>query len=384
METPLPRTSSVLTVLSPASDSASDNKDDNSQATLIADEPSVIRHEVVVSNVKAKNNVSEGQRVLSEEFFHQMAKQAEACFQQDLKNRCYTFRMPFVGSIRCDFQGVAGKTTEQIKSGDIVSFKWTYHSGKLSDVVVAGSFESCNNARQLLNPNCIPRTPRLMLDAVCIAKIYDRVTSKPSLFYFIKKYCKKGGLDVDGCKVIRIVHPKLLMVLPKIEEFADSCGNPSKWFICASVEKNIAICHPGPVSRYTTTRCVYKQSELREIDLGEKEECTAKTFKRRKRKFVAKEKKRSFPRSLEEINEGRHRGFRDVFARGIALAEFGAAKREAREVSVDKALAGFLVDPFEWGNDRIASNNLFVLWTSPDGQHHINGATLRSLMIMIM
>jgi len=201
---------------------------------------------------------------------------------------------------------------------------------------------------------------------------------------WLVKYCKKGGLDVDGCKVIRIVHPKLLMVLPKIEEFADSCGNPSKWFICASVEKNIVICHPGPVSRYTTNRYTYKQSELREFDLGQKEECTAKTFKRRKRKFVVKEKERSFPTSLGEINEGRHRGFRDVFACGIALAEFGAAKREAREVSVDKALAGFLVNPFEWGNDRVASNNLFVLWTSPDGQHHINGATLRSLMIMIM
>ena len=66
VETPLPRTSSVLTVLSPASDSVSDNKDRNSQATSIADEPSVIRHEVVVSNVRAKNNVSEGKRVLFE------------------------------------------------------------------------------------------------------------------------------------------------------------------------------------------------------------------------------------------------------------------------------------------------------------------------------
>ena len=81
VETPLPRTLFVLTGLSPASDSVSDTKDDNRQATSIADEPSVIRHEVDVSNVRAKNNVSEGKRVLPEEFFHQMAKQAEACFQ---------------------------------------------------------------------------------------------------------------------------------------------------------------------------------------------------------------------------------------------------------------------------------------------------------------
>ena len=33
------------------------------------------------------------------------------------------------------------------------------------------------------------------------------------------------------------------------------------------------------------------------------------------------------------------------------------------------------------GNDRIASNNLFVLWCSPDGQYHVDLATSRSLMI---
>ena len=103
-ETSLQRTASALTALSPGSDSASDTKDEDSQATVIADEPSVVRHDVVVGNIRAKNNTANGQRVLSKEFFHSMAKQAESGFHQDLKNRFYTYRMPFVGTIRCDFQ----------------------------------------------------------------------------------------------------------------------------------------------------------------------------------------------------------------------------------------------------------------------------------------
>jgi hypothetical protein len=239
---PLQRISSALTVLSPASDSASEGKegkDDDSQATLVADEPSVVRHEVIVHNLRAKNNVSNGQTIFTEEILHRIAKQAESTFQQDLKNRCYTYRMPIVGSIRCEFNGALGNTTEQIISADVVSFKWTYHSGKLGHVVVTGSFESCHNARQLLNPSCIPRTPRLMLDAVCVAKIYDQVNTKPSLLYFINKYCKKSGIDVDRCNVLRIVHPKQLIAFPNIELLADSYGNSSKWFVCASIEKNI-------------------------------------------------------------------------------------------------------------------------------------------------
>ena len=94
---PLQRTSSALTVLSPASDSASEGKegkDDDSQATLVADEPSVVRHEVIVHNLRAKNNVSNGQTIFTEEILHRIAKQAESAFRQDLKNRCYTYRMP--------------------------------------------------------------------------------------------------------------------------------------------------------------------------------------------------------------------------------------------------------------------------------------------------
>ena len=150
-----------------------------------------------------------------------------------------------------------------------------------------------------------------------------------------------------------------------------------------SVDNNTVMCHPGPVSKYTSNRYTYKQSELRLFDIDEKKECFAKTFKRRKRSVV-KEKKRSFPTSLAEINDGRHRGFRDVFACGMALAEFESAKREVRQVSIEKALGGFLVDPFAWGNDRVASNKLFVLWRSPDGYYHIDGGTLRSLMVMVM
>jgi hypothetical protein len=78
-----------------------------------------------------------------------------------------------------------------------------------------------------------------MLDAVCVAKIYDQVNTKPSLLYFINKYCKKSGIDVDRCNVLRIVHPKQLIAFPNIELLADSYGNSSKWFVCASIEKNI-------------------------------------------------------------------------------------------------------------------------------------------------
>ena len=72
-----------------------------------------------------------------------------------------------------------------------------------------------------------------------------------------------------------------------------------------------------------------------------------------------------------------------MFACAVAFAEFESAKREVRQVSIEKALGGFLVDPFAWGNDRDASNNMFVLWRSPDGHYHIDSGTLRSLMVMI-
>ena len=107
------------------------------------------------------------------------------------------------------------------------------------------------------------------------------------------------------------------------------------------------------------------------FDFGEKEESTAKIFKRRKRNVV------------KEKNDP-CRGFRDVLGCAIVFAEFESAKRDVRQVSFDKALFGFIVDPVEWGNGHIALGNLFVLWASPDGQYHIDGATLRSLMIMIM
>ena len=379
----LEQTSSALTVPSPASDSASEKKDNDSQATLNGDEPSVVRHEVVVSKVRAKNNVSNGHRIIPEQFFYDMAKYGESGFPQDLMNRCVTYRQPLLGSIRCDFTGVIGKTTEQIKSNDVVSFKWTYHSGELGDMVVAGSFASFHKTRQLLNSTMAIRTTRSMLDAVCVAKIYEKVIEKPSLLYFINKYCKKNGLDIGGCGVLRIAHPKPLITFPNIELLADPSGNSSKWFVCASVDRNIVLCHPGPVCRYTTNRCTYKKSEVQVFDLDEKQECLAKTFKRRKRTIIT-ERKRSFPTSLAEINDGSHRGLRDVFAYATALAEFELAKREVRQVSIAKALSGFETDPFAWGNERIADHSLFVLWRSGDGQHHIDGCTLRSFMTMIM
>ena len=379
----LVQTSSALAIPSPVSDSASEKKDDDSQATLIEDEPSVVRHEVVISKVRAKNNVSNGHRIISEQFFHDMATYGESGFQQDLMNRCYTYRQPLVGSIRCEFKGVVGKTTEQVTSNDVVLFEWTYHSGEIGDMVVAGSSESLHNVRQLVNSTMAIRTTRSMLDAVCVAKIYDQIIEKPFLFNFINKYCKKNGLDTGSCGVLRIAHPKPLIAFPNIELLADSSGNSSKWFVCVSIDKNVVLCHPGPASRYTTNRCTYKQSELRVFDLDERQECLAKTFKRRKRTII-QEKKRSFPTSLAEINDGRHRGFRDVFACGIALAEFESAKRGVRQVSIVKALSGFETDPLAWGNEHIATHNLFVLWKSGDGMFHINGGTLRSLMTMIM
>ena len=104
------------------------------------------------------------------------------------------------------------------------------------------------------------------------------------------------------------------------------------------------------------------------------------SFKRRNRRKRTVPKvvvERVMPTSLEDINDGLHRGCRDVVAFAACLSEFEQARASDRDVSVDRAASRMLTDPFSWGDT--VSNRLFVLWKAVDG-HHCDAVSMRSLM----
>ena len=89
-------------------------------------------------------------------------------------------------------------------------------------------------------------------------------------------------------------------------------------------------------------------------------------------------KARELPTTVQEINDGKHRGCRDVIALARCLGELEAAKIQKRDASIAHALGDMLWGPFAW--DDLSANRLFVFWRVGQDQYHCDPVTLRYLL----
>ena len=352
-----------------------------SAKTAAAPAAAVVHHEVVPPKTgRAKRTVSRCRHVFPRDIFMQRAIEGRAALPQDLANKCFQYPFPFIGHICCDFIGkTSEKNCHEIFAEDAVTFKWSYVCTPRPDIQIKGSSHSSHLARNIAVGELPPRTSRVMLDAIVLAKIYEKLS--PEMCPFIRKYCGRKELDAGKCEILSIGFPKQLAQMPPIEDFIDAIGSSAKWIRCACVgDTDKSICHPGASTRYSTNRLTHRVNELRVFSIKDKKDATPESFKLRKRTSIRKDKQ--FPASLDDVNFGTHRGVRDVIAYGTALAELELAKHEERNVSVAKAMKGFDLDPFVW-EDSGGSNMVVVLWKSVDGKHHLQTGNLRYLLGLI-
>ena len=358
------------------------NSDPGEKSTdTAAPAAAVVHHEVVPQKTgRAKRTVSGCRHGFPRDIFIKRAIEGCASLPQDLANRRFQYPLPFTGHICCDF---IGKTTDknctEIFAEDAVMFRWSYICTPRPDIQIKGSSDSRHLARNVAVGDLPPRTTRVMLDAIVLAKVYEKLS--PELCPFVRKYCGREKLDAGQCEILSIGFPKLLAQMPQIEEFVDATGTSAKWIRCACIgDTDMSICHPGASPRYSTNRLTHSVSDLRVFSIKDKKEATPESFKLRKRTAIRKDK--PFPASLDDVNSGTHRGVRDVIAYGTALAEFELAKHEKRNVSVAKAMSGFDLDPFAW-KENAGSNMVVVLWKSADGKHNLKTGNLRYLLGLI-
>ena len=349
--------------------------------TAAAPAAALVYHAVVPQKTgRAKRTVSRCRHEFPRDIFIKRAIEGCAALPQDLANRRFQYPLPFIGNICCDF---IGKTIDQnrteIFAEDVVMFRWSYVCTPRPDIQIKGFSNSRHLARTIAVGDLPPRTTTVMLDAIVLAKVYEKLC--PELCPFVRKYCGRKELDVGQCEILCIGFPKLLVQMPPIEDFVDATGVSAKWIRCACIgDTDMSICHPGASARYSTNRLVHNIKELRVFSIKDKKEATPESFKLRKRTAIRKEK--PFPASLDDVNSGTHRGVRDVIAYGTALAEFELAKHEKRNVSVAKVMDGFDLDPFAW-KESAGSNMVVVLWKSADGKHHLQTGNLGYLLGLI-
>ena len=277
------------------------------------------------TGIRAKKHTCNGQRLLSTHYFHDFARQGVICFPCDLHNRCHMYNGPLIGQMTCIFKGVVDSCTNistvtHLKYNDTVCFEWQYQSGRLGDdMAVFGITRSYYKARYLvLHSRLPPRTTRIMVDAVCVAKVYKLLFETPSLLPCIKQYQIKHRISSDVCRVVKLCFPKQLAELPSIETFVDSTGHSVKMIVCATVGQSTLICcHPGSFCRYMTNRYTYKVSEIQVMDRYNQTGRTFQSFRRCTRMASFRDI-RQFPTSLDDVNTGDHQG---PFATSCALTQ---------------------------------------------------------------
>ena len=340
-----------------------------------------VQHAVVSRKInRAKKTVYRSQRVFPNEIFLKCAVAGRAALQQDLVNRRFQYPLPFIGAMSCDFIGKAiGNDFHEIFSTDFVNFKWSYICAPRPGIQIKGCTVSCHLVKTLALGDLPPRMTSVMIDAIVVAKIYEKLG--PELCPFMKKYCDRKEVDVRECEILSIGFPKQLTQMPFIEDIVDATGTTSKWIQCARIgDTTQMICHPGPSDRYSANRVWYGARKLRMVDTKDKKEFMCESFKLRKRIAIRRDK--SYPTNLDDVNFGAHRSIRLVIAFATALAEFELAKYEKRNVSVNNAMKGFDLDPFTW-KDSAGSNMVVVLWKSPGETHHLQTSNLRYLLGLI-
>jgi hypothetical protein len=346
-------------------------------ANTAAPAASVVQHATVSPKTgRAKQTVARCERVFPKDIFFKRAEDAREALPQDLENRRCQYLLPVVGNLVCEFIGTTNdKNCCDILATDTVAFRWSYTCTPKPGIQIKGSRDSYHLARNIAVGVYPPKITRVILDAIVVAKLYERLA--PELCPFVLKYCDRKALDVAGCEIVSIGFPKQVTQMPPIDDFIDASGVSAKWFRCASIgDTGKYVCHPGASARYSTNRLTYNLSELRMFSNKDKKESTPESFKLRKRKAICKDK--PFPTNLDDLNSGSHRGVRDVIAYAAALAEFELAKLQERDISVAKAMTGFDLDPFAW-EDSPGSNMVAVIWRSADGNHQLQTCNLRYL-----
>ena len=364
------------------SSAAAPNSDPGGQSTsTAAPATTVVQHAVVSPKTgRAKPTVARCQRVFPKDMFLKRAGDAREDFLQDLANKRFQYPLPFIGAIACEFVGKTNnKNCHEIFATDGVVFRWSYICTPRSGIQIKGFIDSHYIVRSIAFGALPPRASRVMLDAVVVAKLYEKLS--PELCPFVRKYCARKELDVAECEVLRIGSPMQLTQMPHMDDFVDASGASGKWIRCASIgDTDMSICHPGASARYSTNRLIYNVSDLRVFNIKDKKEATPELFKLRKRTAIRKDK--LFTANLDDVNYGAHRGVRYVIAYGIALSEFELANHEKRNVSLANAMKGFDLDPFTW-EESVCPHMVVVLWRSADGKHHLQTGNLRYLLGLI-
>jgi hypothetical protein len=362
--------------------SAALSSDPGGQSTSTAAPAAVVVQHATVSpkTGRAKRTVARCERVFPKDIFLKRAEDAREAFPQDLANRRFQYPLPFIGNLLCEFIGKTNdKNCREILATDSVAFRWSYTCTPRPGIQIKGSSDSHHLVRNIAFGALPPKTTRVMLDAIVVAKLYERLA--PELCPFVLKYCDRKELDAAGCEILSIGFPKQLTQMPPIEDFVDATGASAKWIRCASIgDTDKSVCHPGASARYSTNRLTHSVSELRVFSIKDKKESSPESFKLRKRTAIRKDK--PFPANLDDVNSGSHRGVRDVTAYAAALAEFELAKLQKRDVSVANAMKGFDLDPFAW-EDSPGSNMVVVIWRSADGKHHLQTGNLRYLLGLV-
>ena len=226
-----------------------------------------------------------------------------------------------------------------------------------------------------------PRMPRSAIDAACVARIYEKLLEEPGLAACVKAYCETRGIPSTACTVLGICFPKPVTAVPTAEDFTDARGNSSKWLVLASAGEGRVVCHPGPLNRFVHNKLVYAPNEFPVFSSTDaRTEMKPLAFTRRRRSMPkgGATKPRGLPTTVQEINDGKHRGCRDVMALARCLGELWAAKIQKRDVSIERALGDMLWDPFGW--DDVAANRFFVFWRVGQNQFHCDPVTLRHLL----
>ena len=339
----------------------------------------VVQHATVSAKTgRAKPTVARCPRQFQKDIFFKRASDAQEAFLQDLANRAFHYPFPFIGNITCEFIGKTnGENYHEIIITDDVAFRWYYTCIPKPCIQINGFSDSHQSVRSIVYGTLPPRTTRVMLTAIIVAKLYEKLS--PEMCPFVRKYCQRKGLAAGACEILCIGFPKPLVQMSPIEDFIDMAGTSAKWIRCASIgETGKSVCHPGASARYSTNRMMYNVNELRVFDTADRKEAAPESHKLRKR-IASKTNDKLFPESLADANSGSDRGFRDVIAYAYALAEFELAEHQKRDVSVGTAMKGFELDPFAW-DDSADSNMVVVMWRSAGGKHHLQKGSLRYLL----
>lgn len=324
-----------------------------------------------------------GQLVYLEDRFHQIAKDRLVTFCNEFISKRSMYPVPFIGIIACEFVGKMGTNYSEIRCNDIVCFKWSYTCRPKANVVIAGSKYIYHNANHNAIGRLSLRAKSLMMDIICVAKIYEQLSAENAPF--MRRHCN-GEINADiGCGLVAIGSPKSVSTMPVQKEFVDKHGNSAMWIICAQVGKtNTVLCHPGASFRHATNRLSYLVSELKWFDMDKDTPASSELYKRRRRKVCSSSKVYKFPSTLEDVNSGLHEGLCFVMAYAVALAEFSIMPSDyTREVQFDRAMACFELNPFQWQCCGHWNRHVVIVWRSVDGNVHLRCGRLSYFMRLV-